>query len=229
MSLRSGSPCTSTSRPMSSCRRITRSTSSVIRLRYSVVVDLALAQAGARRADLARLREGADRGGREQRQAEALVLCVAARRERALAAARRRRSPSPAARAPAGCACAASCAGPRAPSQFASSSAEIASRPSLVARVSVATSSSFCTANDIQLSTSGSRRGSLVLSTGECWSELEVETTTLSPACLRSSSIRSRLAARSLIHTLRPLTTPANRVLSSGQPCFATRSRLCGP
>ena len=112
---------------------------------------------------------------------------------------------------------------------FASNSAEIASRPSFSARVSAATSSSFCTANDIQLSTSSSRRGSFVLSTGECCSDDDVETTTLSPACFCSSSSRSRLAARSLIHTLRPLTTPANRVLSSGQPCLATRSRLCGP
>ena len=222
MSLRSGSPCTSTSSPMSSCSRITRSTLLAHEVVVLPVVDLALAQARARGADLAGLREGADRRGREQRQAEALVLRVAARRRTGsrgvavgvghlreplahLRVARARRVAPVLERL---------ARSRRAPTA-------IASRPSLVARVSAATSSSFCTANDIQLSTSASRRGSLVLSTGECCSELRGgRPRPCRRRCLRSSSIRSRLAARSLIQTLRPLTTPAKRILSSGQPCL---------
>ena len=178
MSLRSGSPCTSTSRPISSWSRITRSISPRIRSRYCGLVDLAVAQAHARLADLGRLRERADRRGREERQPEPLVLRLAPLGERRSA---RRASASVI------CARRSRTAGLRVRGdssrsssalRFASSAAATASSPSLSARASVATSSSFWTANDIQLSTSSSRRGSLRLSIGECCSEQEVETTT---------------------------------------------------
>ena len=94
------------------------------------LVDLALAQAQRALADLGRLRERADRRGREQRQPEPLVLRVAARRRTRSRGWRRRRSPARAARAPAGCGCAESCAGPRAPGGSPRASSKIASRPS---------------------------------------------------------------------------------------------------
>ena len=60
--------------------------------------------------------------------------------------------------------------------------------PSFSPRSERATSSSFWTANDIQLRTSSSRRGSLRLSIGECSSEHEVETTMSLAGGPRSSS-----------------------------------------
>ena len=219
MSLRSGSPCTSTSRPMSSWRRITRSISPRIRLEVLLLVDLALAQlasapggsrpsAGTSRSSwsgtaAARAARAGPRGARGTRcrdSASASVTCSSRSRTCGFAGARRvARGP----RAPGG--------SPRAPRRSRRA-------PSFTPAASTATSSSFCTANDIQLRTSSSRRGSLRLSIGECCSEQDVETTTLSPACPRSSSSRSRLRARSLIHTLRPVHDAREQGLVLGPP-----------
>ncbi len=188
---------------------------------------------GARLADLGRLRVGADRGGGEQRQAEAGALGLAADLERALsrlasssvsASTRSRTSGlrvrwelrrSSSARS------------------LASSSAAIASRPSaeparqrrdlpdlllrerhpgaqlVVERVGPA--------------------GSASRSTGECSSEHEVETTSSLAAVARARSSRSRLCSSSLIQTLRPSTMPANSHLSSRPPSLGDQLDVLGP
>ena len=111
--------------------------------------------------------------------------------------------------------------GPRAPCGWPRASSAIGVLALVRARASsAATSSSFWTANAIQLSTSSSSRGSLRLSIGECCSEQEVETTTSSPARLRSSSSSVEAAAEVVDPDVAArTTTPANSVLSSGQPC----------
>ena len=71
MSLRSGSPCTSTSSPSSSCSATTRAISAFIALVVRRVGRARpLAQRRARAADLGGLREGADRRRRQRRQVE---------------------------------------------------------------------------------------------------------------------------------------------------------------
>ena len=165
-----------------------------------LLVDLALAQPHARLADLGRLRERADRRRREERQAEPLALRLAAFGEGALRGGRRRRSTC---RQPLAhlrdCGCAARCGGPRAPCGWRRARRRSRSL-ALVQRLasSAATSSSFWTANDIQLSTSSSRFGSLRLSIGECSSEQEVETTS-SLAGQRPQLLQQREAALEVV------------------------------
>ena len=79
MSLRSGSPCTSTSSPTSSWKRMTFSISALHRLLVGEPVDLALLQLHPRLADLVRLRIGADRRrGEELRYVDASALSLLA-------------------------------------------------------------------------------------------------------------------------------------------------------
>ena len=92
MSLRSGSPCTSTSRPSASCSRdrpprSARSRNALV----GRVVELAGAVAAPRVADLRGLRERADRGGRQLGQPEPLALRVEALRRAARSARSRAR------------------------------------------------------------------------------------------------------------------------------------------
>ena len=77
MSLRSGSPCTSTSSPSSSCSSMTSAISAFIRRSYSASSISPGTQRGARDADRRGLREGPDGGGRQRRQVQPLVLAGA--------------------------------------------------------------------------------------------------------------------------------------------------------
>ena len=231
MSLRSGSPCTSTSRPTSSWKPITRSISERMRRSYSALVDLALAKLGARLADLGRLRVGADRRGREQRQAEARVLAPRGGPRTGSSRGRPRRSAPPPARAPPGCGCAGSRAGPRAPGRWRPARSRSPRAPRRGPRASVTTSPTFCFAKAIQersSSSSTSEGGSASRSTGVCSSEQEVETTSSAQRSRRPPS-RSRLCSSSLIQTLRPSTIPANSHLSSSPPSSAISSTFLGP
>ena len=163
MSLRSGSPCTSTSRPMSSCSAITRSISARIGGLVGVGGDAPGLVVGAGRADLAGLRERPDRGGGQHRQAVGLRR-PAGRVGGAGRAVAERVQPRPTSAFTAGTAA----AGRR----------RIRGSP-VSARPSATTSSTFCRANASRPATSGASDVSARRSSGTCSSEQDVLTTTL--------------------------------------------------
>ena len=218
MSLRSASPCTSTSSPSASCSRTLRAISRCMALLVAGLVELAGLELAARLADLRGLRERADGGGRERRQLEQRGLLGARAGVRALALAERGVELRDGGLHGGVVARAARCGAPAMAAWLAASSAahgvaalaqrrgqHAAARRASAARRPARTAppaSSFC---------------SLARSTGTCSSEQDGAIHRRSPSRSAIGSSQSSAALRSVFQMLRPLTTPSDSTRVRGQ------------
>ena len=213
MSLRSGSPCTSTSRPSCSCRSTTRPISARISSSYSAAVSLPAPNAAraarisgvcgnepivvvGRAGSCSRASWAARRSSNEPRWNCSAVS--AATRSRTSG----RTTPPAAARAA------------RA-SAAARSASWIASRPSVRPSARVTTSTTFWSAKASQDASDGSRFGSSATSCGVWNREVEVPTATAAAPSVSSCSSVDRAPSRSARQMLWPSITPPTRVFVS--------------
>ena len=236
MSLRSGSPCTSTSRPISSWKRITRSISPCIALLVGGPVDLALAQlhrgpGGSRRSagtsrswSSGRAAGRGARAGPRLRSAKGLGALVVLARSSAVEPLAHLGVAGPVGVSP----------GSSSARSLASSSSAIASRPRRAPWRASRPRPPSATANDIHERSSSSRSASTPAgsASGRSASAAASRTSRRRAGAVRvceAVAAASSECSRSLIQTLRPSTTPAKSVLSSSPPWPAMNSALCRP
>ena len=220
MSLRSGSPCTSTSRPRSSCSLMTSAISCFIRRSYSAS-SISPATSAARALRIVDgLRERADRRGRQRRQVQPRVLTGAPLcRVAAVRTGRDDRVD----------------AGPdlvvvQARVLLAGGDGGVGRRDLVGDRFATLVAAraperppraTFSAPNASQLRNASSRPVSGSSEYGTCSVEHDVETATLAAEPSRVASLPSA-ASRSVRQMLRPSTTPATSVLLASSGTAAT-------